>query len=525
VRRASLLCAALCLAAALLLAGCGDDTPSAPAESMPQAKETARTSPDLDRAVAELQKAVPGIMQDWSVPGMAVAVVSGNRTVFAKGFGVKKAGSQDPVDTGTLFQIGSCSKAFTAALAASFADQGAFAFTDRVVDHLPKFQMHDPWVTGNFQIVDLMAQRSGMPAYALDGMAPLGYSADQMLSALPQVAPVTSFRSAYAYQNILFMAVGRMIERYGDATYESLLQKRILEPLGMHATNTRVQAMAQSDDAATGHARLDNATVPLDWSAPYQQAIDTLCPAGGINANVQDMATWVAFNLNEGVGPNGRLISNRSMEFIHTPKTVITRDGQGRMLYYCQGWVHQEDDPSPVLWHTGGTFGMGALVAFSPEQDAGLVMLSNLPGAHTLVVLETFFGALYGRDVSDVSARTLKLVHRQMAQDAPPAPPEDPAPPLDLSAYAGSYRNPAFKRLEVVKQDGRLAMALGPRNQTFPMTHFDRDTFSVSQPWPDNDPGLVRFAIGPEGRAQSATLEFLAEPEGATFARIPTNLQ
>ncbi len=512
------------LVLSLLISGCPGDQASKPeAEPATPPKSAAPAHSGLAAAVRTLETAIPGLMQDWHVPGLAVAVVYRNETLYSKGFGVKKAGTNDPVNESTMFQIGSCSKAFTATLAASFADQGAFAFTDPVVERLPGFRLSDPWVTGNFMVMDLMAQRSGMPANALDSLALLGYPTPRILDSLRFVRPETSFRSSYAYQNSLFLAVAALIERYGGATYESLLLERILDTLDMTATNTRVQAMAQSPNAATGHARIDNATVPLDWGAPYQRAIDALCPAGGISSNVQDMAKWLVFNLNNGVGPNGRLVSNASMDFIHSPRIDIPTAPGGHRLYYCQGWVYQEDAPSPVIWHTGGTFGMGALVAFSPGEDVGLVMLSNLPGPHTHAMLEIFFGALHGRDVKSVSSDMLEAMTLRQEQDQPLPAPESPSPALAADAYVGRYANDLYGPVSVAQSADGLILSIGPRNATVALTHLDRDAFSATPPWPEDDASLVRFAIGPDGRAQSLNVGFLEEFGFSTFERTPPN--
>jgi CubicO group peptidase (beta-lactamase class C family) len=135
--------------------------------------------------------------QQWDVPGFAIAVVKDDRVVYAKGFGVKRVGGTEPVDPDTVFPIGSTSKAFTAALVAMQVDEGKFGWTDRVVDHLPDFEMHDPWVTREFQVGDLMAQHSGMPAYAGDGMAIIGFPPDYIVSKLKLLEPATSFRTEF----------------------------------------------------------------------------------------------------------------------------------------------------------------------------------------------------------------------------------------------------------------------------------------------------------------------------------------
>jgi CubicO group peptidase (beta-lactamase class C family) len=507
-----------------VLAGCPNEKPKESAQSevkqAPAAAAASNRTSDLERAIAALDAAIPGIMKDWSVPGMAVAVVSGNATVYAKGFGVRKAGGQAPVDPSTMFQIGSCSKAFTATLAASFADQGAFAFDDPVADHLAFFQLQDSWVTANCQVCDLMAQHLGLPPYSLDSLAALGYSADDILGSLYYVDPVSSFRTQFAYLNTPFLAVAALLENYGGKSYETLLQERILGPLGMDATNTRVRAMAQNDNAATGHILAEGEAKPLPWNAPYQQTMNTLAPAGGVNSNVQDMAKWLIFNLNNGVGPHGRLVKQESMEFLRTPQTRIGRLPDGRLLYYCQGWVYLEDAPGPIIWHNGQTFGMSSLAAFSPADGVGLVMLSNMVGDQAMLTLRTFFGALHGRDVAGLRAKALQAHQKELEENQPVPAPEHPSPALPASAYTGSYASDIYGECKITNRDGQLALVLGPREDALALRHFDRDVFQSRTPWPGNEPCSVRFGVGADGKADLFTTDCLEDSMESFFSRI-----
>ena len=151
-------------------------------------------------------------MKDFDDPGLAIGIVSGDRLVYAKGFGVTRKGGT-PVDPDTIFQIGSTTKAFLATTLAIGVDRGLFAWDDRVVDLSPEFQLEDPWVSQEFRVFDLLAQRSGMPPYANDMVGLLGADQAQMVHSLRYVDPVSSFRSTFAYTNITHIAAGRMVAK------------------------------------------------------------------------------------------------------------------------------------------------------------------------------------------------------------------------------------------------------------------------------------------------------------------------
>ena len=174
-----------------------------------RAEPTARDSEIL----TQLEAYAENSRQKWGVPGMAIAVVQNDQVIYVKGFGVKRMGGADSVDPNTVFQIGSTSKAFTAALVAMQVDAGKVKWTDRVIEHVPGFAMYDPWVTREFQVRDLMAQHSGQPAYAGDGLALLGFSADDIVAKMRFLKPVSSFRSEFAYVNNLFLVAADLVHR------------------------------------------------------------------------------------------------------------------------------------------------------------------------------------------------------------------------------------------------------------------------------------------------------------------------
>lgn len=175
-------------------------------------------------------------MKSFDVPGLAIGIVAGDKLVYAKGFGVRSKGGA-PVDTQTIFQIGSTTKAFLSATMAIAVDRGKLHWDDRVVDLEPDFQMRDPWVTREFRVFDLLAQRSGLPPYANDFFGVLGFDRPALIRSLRYVEPVSSFRTTFAYTNITHILAGLIIAKAaGAADWNAVLQKDILDPLHMKDT-------------------------------------------------------------------------------------------------------------------------------------------------------------------------------------------------------------------------------------------------------------------------------------------------
>jgi len=124
----------------------------------------------IDKAVASLDTIVSDVMKRSGIPGMAVVVVRDGKTVYAKGFGVRKIGENQPVDADTVFQIASLSKSLAASVVAHQVGAGIVKWDTPLVAHLPWFKLTDPWVTQHVTIADMFSHRSGLPGHAGDDL-------------------------------------------------------------------------------------------------------------------------------------------------------------------------------------------------------------------------------------------------------------------------------------------------------------------------------------------------------------------
>jgi CubicO group peptidase (beta-lactamase class C family) len=166
--------------------------------------------PDVERYVSSGMKAM-------DVPGLGIGIIGNDKLVYGKGFGVRGKSGGGAVDTETVFQIGSATKGFLATSLAMMVDRGSFKWDDRVVDLYPDFQLKDPWVTREFRVFDLIAQRSGLPPYANDMLGMLGIGETELIRSLRHVEPVSSFRSKFAYTNITHLLARRIVAKAAGA--------------------------------------------------------------------------------------------------------------------------------------------------------------------------------------------------------------------------------------------------------------------------------------------------------------------
>lgn len=480
---------------------------------------------ELQKLLADFEKYVEEGRQAWNVPGLAVAIVQDNEVIFAKGFGVRQVGGAQAVDENTIFQIGSTSKAFTAALVAMLADEEKVAWQDRVVDHLPDFRMYDPWVTREFTVEDLMAQRSGLPGYVGDGQGLMGFDRAHIIRTLRFLKPVSSFRSRYAYQNGVFLVPGALLEKHTGKTWEENVRERLLKPLGMSASSVHLDGWRKAKNLAGQHLKVAGKieTLPLDW--PFHNSPYIYGPAGGINSNIMDMAKWVRFWLNRGKVGERQLISVENLDFLQFPR-VHLGSHKGITGFYCLAWVYNMQYPYPLIWHTGGTTGHATMVALVPQAGLGLVVLSNLITPLPSELTHHFYDRYFGNPPRDWRGEMLAISKKQEEAQKIPKP-AALTPPLSLERYTGTYRNDVYGPIEVAVQQDALVMTLGPKKIQARLKPWDRDAFQFF--WPDmsdgSDEDVVVFQIGADGRTSSFFFTWVEKPEFRRVTSEPTGIK
>src|SRR5271170_7462803 len=202
---------------------------------------------------------VEKLRTEVGVPGMAIAIVEDGKVTLAKGFGARALGSSEPIDADTIFPTGSTGKAFTVAALAVLVDQGKIGWDDKVIDRLPWFEMYDPWVTREMTIRDLLVHRSGLGLGAGDLLfvPRTNLSRAESVRRLRYIKPATSFRSGFAYDNVLYMVAGQLIEAVTGDTWEKFVAQRVLKPAGMVNSTGDDAVRFATADRAQPHARMN----------------------------------------------------------------------------------------------------------------------------------------------------------------------------------------------------------------------------------------------------------------------------
>lgn len=258
------------------------------------------------------------VRQSAGVLGMAIAIVEQGEVTLVKGYGTQKLGGEKPVDDETLFLTGSTGKAVTVAGLALLVDQGRIGWDDKVIDHIPWFRICDPYVTREMTIRDLLVHRSGLGLGAGDLLfvPRTNLTRKEAVQRLAHIKPETSFRYGYAYDNILYMVAGQLIEEVTGQTWEDYIAEHIFAQAGMNDSTAASESRFASEDRAFPHARLNGGlrgTGKQEMLNERDELGRTAAPAGSLAMSARDMATWLQIQLAHGKMPNGkRLFSEAS---------------------------------------------------------------------------------------------------------------------------------------------------------------------------------------------------------------------
>ena len=457
-------------------------------------------------------------MHDWDVPGVAIAVIKDDKIVLAKGYGVRELGKPEPVDERTLFAIGSSSKAFTSAAIAMLIDEKKLKWDDPATQHLPGFQLFDPYATRELTVRDLLSHRVGLERgdsiwYATE------FGRDEVLRRIRYLPPASSMRSRFGYQNIMYLAAGQIVKSVSGKEWDEFVRQRIFVPLGMNDTGTSVKALSPSRNVAAPHSKIDGKTVAI----PYRN-VDNIGPAGSINSNVLDMAQWVRLQLGDGKYDGKQLISAAAVKEMAMPQTIIRLEGQMAMLYpaahflnYGLGWFLSDYRGKKLVEHGGSIDGMRGCVAMIPEEKLGVVVLANQNGSVLCMplfnrILDSYLGAP-ARDWSAEMLATMNKLEAQGRAAAAKAEAErvtGTKPSLALEKYAGEYGNDMYGDATVSFENGTLTMRRGP-NFIGTLEHWHYDVFRVT--WNDRTMGrqFVSFTLDPKGQVADMKIVNLAD--------------
>lgn len=477
------------------------------------------TLPRVLNATSKLEREIQREMRKSGLPGLAVAVVYKDKVIYARGFGVREKGTFKLVTANTVFQLASLSKPVGSTVIASLVGRGVVQWDSRIAELDPDFAMYDPAVTSELTIADLYSHRSGLPGHIGDILEDIGYSREEILYRLRFQPPAGTFREYYAYTNFGMTEGAVAVAKKVGSPWEQISNRLLYRPLGMDSTSSTFADFMSQKNRAVGYTRIDGKWVHIEQRDPDAQS-----PAGGVSSTVLDMAKWMRLQINGGLFKGQQIVDAEALEATHEPH--ITTDNGGK---YGYGWnVSTDPQGRRRISHSGAfQLGTGTTVSLIPSEKLGIIILTNgeafglVEGLAANFMDNALHGsptrewiALYEQAFADIRDEDWAMSRQY------DVPPKNPAPPLAVSAYVGTYSNPFYGAARVVQQNSGLVLLLGPNEKPYPMTHWDGNTYTYVT---DGEMGAgtsgIFFTVE-NGVASDMRIEYFDKNQNGTLTRV-----
>lgn len=495
--------AACCLAMCVLLMSCCPVRGQQPDEAF--AAGDAKVSDQATDRFAGMGGYMRAALQKWRVPGLAVAVIHKGQVLTARGYGVRELGRDAPVTPETVFSIASCTKSFTAAAVARQIAAGRLTWDDRISQHLPEFRVADPYVTAHVTLRDVLCHRTGLVTGQLLPVRG-DLSREEMLRRLRHLGQAKPFRTQHTYNNVMFLAVEQVLTRVSGQAWEQVVADELLRPLGMQATycsHDRVPPELK----AIRHRQYNDGVHRM-----RHPETDTRVPAAGaMYSTVGDMCRWLSLHIQLGRAGERQLIPRELMQDMHALQMSIPvpwRPGSDvyrpTLVGTGLGWFTRDYRGRKVVDHGGA---WGAEMAFVPEEELGVIVLSNLDrnGLGWMLKWDLIDSVLSPETAWERGAKWEKWEQlggygvnfrerdRQKARLTEQRQPDRP-PTHTIERLAGRYESPLYGEVQFRPDGAELDVTFG--NYSARLQHWDGNSYygvAVVEPFLD---WLVKFQPG-----------------------------
>lgn len=452
------------------------------------------TNVDLEALDAYYAKMV----KDWDLPSASIGIVKDGELIFTGNYGVLEVGNEAPPNQHTLYAVASNSKAFTSAIIGMLVQEGKLDWNDKVQKHLPYFAVYDDWVSEHATIRDLLSHRIGLGTYSGDNIwYKSDQSAEEIIKHIKYVPKAYDFRAGYGYSNLMYVTAGEIIRKVTGKTWGENVKERILIPLNMNRSIYSLKDLDKKGNYATPHMRKDDKNKAVAW-VDWEEVAAT----GGLISSVTDMSKWMIFNMNNGIQDQDTLLSPSTRNTVWTPHNNFTVDHTqpnpfGRHFKgYGLGWGLSDYHGKMLVGHTGGYDGMITAVTMIPEENLGVVVLTN--GAKSPIMAASYYALdqFLGVESTDWSATYLEKKNTSRANDT--RIPDRIAkrvmntkPTLSEDTILGDYQSDLVGQISVVKIDNKLKLIFEHHPLlSATLTHWNYDAYLIN--W-DKDQAWFSF--------------------------------
>lgn len=465
----------------------------------------------------------------WHVPGVAVAIVKDGEIIHAEGYGHLHVAQNSPIQPDTLFSIGSCTKAFTAAALGVLVDEGHLEWDKPLRAYLPDFRMVDKLAGERITIRDFLCHRSGLPPHEALRYNESPTARQAIVASLPYLEPSKDFRTAFQYSNLAYTVAGHIVEQISGLTWEAFVQQRLFNPLAMTESEFANQPQPLKPNHAAPHVFLPGTDEV--HAAPFK-SLHPCGPANSIVANILDMSKWLLLNLHDGQHNGTQIVPKASLATCHAPQVIVPRPTQfteiPALTGYGFGWFVALYRGRQILFHTGGITGYTAWVSFLPEAEIGMVILTNLDQTPLpAIICYQIYDRLLGLEPVDWHARIQENAAKAKARAASsgqannPTMPRQEASPQPLAAYTGEFHHAGYGTLSVRLEDGELTATY--HSLTMVLQHRGANVFEgvYENPYRLTQASrTVTFGLNTVGKISTVSIPFEPAVADIMFNRI-----
>ncbi|MDJ0590867.1 MAG: serine hydrolase [Pleurocapsa sp. MO_226.B13] len=487
---------------------------------------------DVGDKLQDFDAYVEKLLQDWNAPGIGVGIVAEDQLVFAKGYGDRNYQEKLPFTSKTLFPIGSNTKLFTAIAAGILVEEGKLTWDEPIRDAVPAICFYNHELNNTVTLRDMLAHRTGITRH--DGM---WYRQDSLTrkdicDRLKYLKPEVSLRQAFFYNNLMYAAVGYIIELLSGMTWEEYVREKILQPLEMHSTiYTIAEMLKHSDYGVPFTEKRDSDEI---YQIPYYEEIEAVAPAGAIISNIEDISHWLIALMNDGKYGDNQVISSSILNATLEPAIALpnvlgeTRDwwellnpvyGMGRQTVAYRGHL--------LTYHGGAIDGFYSQISFLPQHKFAAIafVIGDHCASLTDILSYNIYERLLNLDPTPWSDRWLdvrikaKQAEKEARSKADADRISDTTPSHPLAEYVGEYSHPVYGIVKIAMKDDNLQFNFGKIE--LPLSHFHYDRFDT----PDDErlgKWSVNFLVNPQGDVDRVTMsldekEAIFNRQGETF--------
>ena len=353
-------------------------------------------NPYVQKMLAQYEKEMLELLHQTKTPGLAIAIVQDSTVLFMKTYGVREAGTRDSVNEHTVFRLASVSKCFAPLLTGLLVEDGVLEWDDRVIDHLPSFELKKRESTEGLLLTHVLSHTTGLPYHTYTTLVEDGRDLPSMLDELKNVNVIAEPGALYSYQNVAYSIIGEVMRSRTGKAYEQLMEEKVFQPLKMRDASMTYNDILSNDNVAKPH---------LHWRKGWKTTtiLDTyynVGPAGGVNASIADMAEWLKAML----GSREEFVAGKTLDKIFSP--VVKAKARNRYFrkwvgrsdsHYALGWRVLNFEKDTLLYHGGYVKGYRSEVAIDRRSKIGVCVLSNGPGRLIDNSVPMFFNLFYNQ--------------------------------------------------------------------------------------------------------------------------------